>query len=631
MINRNVLVKTCFFSIAACVIVGFVLYLAGVFFFLASKTSPRGAGIGTWLSYWSAYSDVPAVRERLIKCMLAAVAAVAIVAAIVASARGRKKIYGDARWANFGELNKAGLFASTGIVLGVFRNKLLRFAKNLHVLVVAESGAGKTAAIVMAFLLTWRESAVVIDPKGEGFLFTSWFRKHVLRQEVFYLNPFSNVFQSHAFNPLDSVRRGTPFALSDLEKIAFILWPNDDPKQKFWNERGRDMFIVIAMWVEETGREKFTLPGILQASYGYGKGFMAFFKEQIGNSLLSDKLRNRISTLIEQAGTKGTADTFSSIKSTFNAGMSMFNDPMVAAAVSRSDFELDALRRRRMTVYFRFAPDRIEQSKAFAQLLFSTLISVGLRLDSREDRGIKVPCALLCDEARLLGRMEEILTLLSLGRSYLFRVISIYQSWGMIWEIHGKDGGIEFATGHKAKLAFGVAEPGEAEYISKYIGQYTATSISKGTNSGKGGGGSSTNRSDVAADFMLVQDILRLPDHQMILLVSGVRPALVDKCYWYSYKPFWTLLESRLPALENGKKRRPPTQDEWENLANEGRFSIAVPAMVFTYEKQPTTVDATTAIGSLKLPEKANLVNTIVDAILAGITVGKVETNKAEC
>src|SRR5215212_668767 len=101
---------------------GFFLaeYLAGVAYFVVSKTSPADAGLDTWRSYWHWYSDDPVQRKRL---QLAAGLAALLVygAPLLAYAKTRgtsRPLHGDARFARASEIHKAGLNAESGVIVG---------------------------------------------------------------------------------------------------------------------------------------------------------------------------------------------------------------------------------------------------------------------------------------------------------------------------------------------------------------------------------------------------------------------------------------------------------------------------------------------------------------------------------
>ena len=122
---------------------------------------------------------------------------------------------GSARWANHGDILRAGLFGEKGVVLGKFNNSYLRHDGAEHVLCFAPTRSGKGVGLVIPTLLTWPGSAVVHDIKDENWSMTAGFRSGFSR--VLLFDP-TNV-QSAAYNPLLEVRRGLS-EVRDVQNVA---------------------------------------------------------------------------------------------------------------------------------------------------------------------------------------------------------------------------------------------------------------------------------------------------------------------------------------------------------------------------------------------------------------------------
>jgi type IV secretion system protein VirD4 len=77
--------------------------------------------------------------------------------------------YGSARWAAREEVRAAGLLGKGGVVLGRWSRDYLRHDGPEHVV------SGKGVGLVIPTLLTWPESAIVHDIKGENWQLTAGF------------------------------------------------------------------------------------------------------------------------------------------------------------------------------------------------------------------------------------------------------------------------------------------------------------------------------------------------------------------------------------------------------------------------------------------------------------------------
>ena len=94
-------------------------------------------------------------------------------------------------------------------------NEYLRHDGPEHVLCFAPTRSGKGVGLVVPTLLTWPDSAIVHDIKGENWTLTAGWRARFGR--VLLFDPTNNL--SAAYNPLLEVRRGE-WEVRDVQNIA---------------------------------------------------------------------------------------------------------------------------------------------------------------------------------------------------------------------------------------------------------------------------------------------------------------------------------------------------------------------------------------------------------------------------
>ena len=113
---------------------------------------------------------------------------------------------GTARWSSTRELKKLGLIIKEpdGVILGQSKDakgvitgsdsfRITRFGSLIsdnsayHAIVVGATGSGKGVGVIMPTLLTWKESVMIVDPKGESYGYTAGYRSTF--SEVFYFDP----------------------------------------------------------------------------------------------------------------------------------------------------------------------------------------------------------------------------------------------------------------------------------------------------------------------------------------------------------------------------------------------------------------------------------------------------------
>src|SRR6185369_3521161 len=148
-------------------------------------------------------------------------AAVALaIAGSVLRARQASRVttYGSARWATVRDIRTAGLFEAAGVQLGRWDRQALRHDGPEHVLAFAPTRSGKGVGLVVPTLLSWTDSVIVHDIKGENWQVTAGWRAQFSHCLLFDpTNP-----RSAAYNPLLEVRRGE-WEVRDVQNIADVL------------------------------------------------------------------------------------------------------------------------------------------------------------------------------------------------------------------------------------------------------------------------------------------------------------------------------------------------------------------------------------------------------------------------
>jgi type IV secretion system protein VirD4 len=134
--------------------------------------------------------------------------------------------YGSARWAALADVQAAGLLDNSGIILGQIDDEYLRDDGPHHVLAVAPTRSGKGVGLVVPTLLSWPESVVVHDIKGENWALTAGWRAR--GSDCFKFDPTDP--DSACFNPLLEVRKGIN-EVRDAQNIADILIDPDGARE----------------------------------------------------------------------------------------------------------------------------------------------------------------------------------------------------------------------------------------------------------------------------------------------------------------------------------------------------------------------------------------------------------------
>src|SRR5207244_6757255 len=105
-----------------------------------------------------------------------------------------------------------------------------------HILAFAPTRSGKGVGLVIPTLLTWSESTVVYEIKGENWAKTAGFRAQQ-GHLCFKFSPVEDGSTSR-FNPLAELRLFTPRDVSDAQNVAdmIVRTGEDSPQERYWQD-----------------------------------------------------------------------------------------------------------------------------------------------------------------------------------------------------------------------------------------------------------------------------------------------------------------------------------------------------------------------------------------------------------
>ncbi len=155
--------------------------------------------------------------------------------------KNASETHGSARWARWKDIGRAGLIGKKGVVVGGFKKRAsirpLMDDGPEHIMCFAPTRTGKGIGLVVPTLLRWRESAFVLDIKGENLALTSGWRSKI-GQRILKFDPAAPE-GSIRYNPLAEIRKGTDYEVADCQNIAsMIIDPDGKGLKDFWMESG---------------------------------------------------------------------------------------------------------------------------------------------------------------------------------------------------------------------------------------------------------------------------------------------------------------------------------------------------------------------------------------------------------
>lgn len=441
--------------------------------------------------------------------------------------RPEKKVLGNAHFANGIEVNNASFFKheEQSIIIGKKYGAPLYSNGFEHVLVFAPTGSGKTRSIGIPNLFNYPYSVVCNDVKLTLFQATSGYRKQVLGQQCYCWAPAHETQLTHAYNPLSLISNDKIQRLTDIQRIAHILIPDNKKADPIWQQASRKLFKIAVLYLLDTPERPTTLGEInrLIKQAGFDDWLATQLEET--DHLDPEFYRNGYSYLNNHEKTR------SSILETFSGYFELFDDPTIDAATSHSDFDLRTLRSSPMTIYVGFTDDDMERLSPLLTLFWQQLISVMIK---EIPDPIKEPYPLLCliDEFSSLGRIERLRRSLKLLREYRVRCVMMMQYIAQTYEQYSQDEAKAF-TNIKTKIAFATEDIQDAEYVSKLLGTRTVRVAAGSSSTQHHGYSESKSYNYQAIPLLRPDEVMRLPEHQMLIMRTGHPPVKARQFIWY--------------------------------------------------------------------------------------------------
>ncbi|HEY1865090.1 MAG TPA: type IV secretory system conjugative DNA transfer family protein [Roseiarcus sp.] len=488
--------------------------------------------IRTAYAQWSA----PLVRKISEQAWLAALVAGAGVSfgilEIAQNFRGVRPPAGGSRLATRSDLKRAELLNGKpgySVFLGRYQGRDLRYSGASHIYVNGPTRSGKGVGFVLPNALEWRGSLIGLDLKREMWNEIGAARA-AMGQDVFLFSPGSP--ESHCWNPLDLVSPW-PMRATDVSNIARSLIPLPASGDPYWAETARGLFAGLLAYVLESKSvtEGRTIKSALKM---FSRGHPLHIemanvlkRELTLSEFIRDKFRQHI-------GREEKARQ--SFESHVITALDAWNNSLVDASTSRSDFNIANLRRKPFTILIGTPIGNFGSVEAVVRLLIQQVHDVLLRSLPGLDEPHRL--LLMLDEFFQFGRMPEIVDRSPLVAGYGFQIAVIAQGLTQLDVRYGRPTRDMMIGNMDVKLLIGVGDEVTASYCSEELGDKYVRHEAWGTSKGSRGG-SQTRQGRWELEQIMPSDTMRrLDPRKAVLLVRGHPGAVIDKAFMFRDRLF---------------------------------------------------------------------------------------------
>ena len=282
--------------------------------------------------------------------------------------------YGSSRWAFPHEIRKAGLFRSSGVFLGRWEERYLRHDGPEHVMAFAPTRSGKGVGLVIPTLLSWPESTVVHDIKGENWQLTAGWRSKFSHCLLF--NPTDP--RSARYNPLLEVRKG-PNEVRDVQNIADILVDPEGAleRRNHWEKTSHSLLVGVILHVLYAEEDK-TLARVATFLSDPQRSFKHTLRKMMETNHVGTPEKPLVHPVVASAAREvlnKSENERSGVLSTAMSFLGLYRDPVVARTTAACDWRIADLvdADHPVSLYLVVPPSDISRTKPLVRLVLNQI------------------------------------------------------------------------------------------------------------------------------------------------------------------------------------------------------------------------------------------------------------------
>lgn len=440
----------------------------------------------------------------------------------------RREENGSAKWGDAKELNKKykqpnnyNKILTKNVSIGLNGKKHRR---NVNVLVIGGSGAGKTFSYCKPNVMQCTSSYVILDPKGEILRDTGY----LLEKNGYDVRVLDliNMEKSHCYNPFVYIKTD-----NDVQKLVTNLFKSTTPKgsttnDPFWDTAASMLLLALIFYLKyEAPEEEQNFVMVMEL-------LRAGDVKEDDDDYVSplDMLFNRLETRNAEhialkyyrAYHSGSAKTLKSIQVTLAARLEKFNLESMAQLTQTDELDLPSLGEKKVAL-FAIIPDNDTSFNFLVSVLYTQLFQQLFYLaDYKYGGSLPVHVHFVMDEFANVSLPDDFDKILSVMRSREVSVSIILQNLAQLKALFEKQW--ESIVGNCDEFLYlGGNEQSTHKYVSELMGKETIDTNTYGRSYGSHGSYSTNDQ--IAGRELLTPDEVRMLDNNYALLfIRGERP-----------------------------------------------------------------------------------------------------------
>ena len=458
--------------------------------------------------------------------------------------------HGSAKWGDTSKVSKKykdnkdrfnNLILSQNLALSL-NAKLHR--RNLNVLIVGGSGAGKTRFYAKPNILQCNTSFIILDPKGELVRSTA----PLLLEKGYDVKVFNliNPEDSDGYNPFSYIRKD-----EDVIKLISNLIQNTTPKNAsqndpFWqqSEIALDTALMLYLLYEAPKEEKnfSTLMYMIQNAAVMEDDEEYRSPVDILFEALEEEKPEHIAVKQWKIFKQASGKTAKSILISAAVRLAAFNLPEISRMTSYDDLDLGSMGEKKRAI-FCVIPDNDTSFNYLVGMLYTQAFQeLYYKADHSYGGELPVPVHFVMDEFANVALPDNFERVLATMRSRRISVSIIIQNIAQLKALF-KDSWESIVGNCDTFLYLGGNEQATHEYISKMLGKETIDTRTRGVTKGQHGS-SNVNYQNTGRELLTLDEVRCLDNTNALIFIRGERPVMDKK--------FNILSHSNIKLTEDG-------------------------------------------------------------------------------
>ena len=503
---------------------------------LASDCCGEGVKLTEFLSLFSERLQHPfqlSLNGYTVRCVFAALCMYALaIGYYYTSKRNRRtgEEYGSARWGDAAALNRKYRDKNNNIILSQHISMGLdgrRHKRNLNVIVVGGSGAGKTRGYVLPNIMECNCSYIIADPKGEILRKTGGLLEKE-GYEICVLN-LVDLEKSDCYNPIAYLRSD-----HDALKLVTNLIKNTNEKgQKssdpFWDKSEAAIlqaFILYLLHEAPASEQNFSTVMYMIENAAASEEDESY-KSPV--DLLFDDLERKnpehIALKMYKVFKQAAGKTAKSILVSTAVRLAAFNLPEIARVTEKDEMFLNTIGNRKKAV-FAVISDNDTSLNFIVSMLYSQAFQELYHEADRNGGRLPVHVRVMMDEFANVALPENFEKVLATCRGREISINIIIQNMAQIKAMF-RDSWENLTGNCDTYIYLGGNESTSHEYISKSLGKETVDVKTRGVTHGRNGS-SSNNFQSVGRELLTPDEVRMIDNNYEVVIIRGER-AVIDK------------------------------------------------------------------------------------------------------